>query len=260
MGRQPIGGPPRPAKRRWWIPVGAAALVVVLAAGGFFLFQTLRPPQPIEVSDAGELLLAPRDFQGDWQTFPDASSIAMTVLGRFPEDADPEPSGIADCLDLPILDHDDRQESGVYTTTSGVEGNYALVQTAGFVMPSEAAASGMVDHWRSPDFDQCFSEAESSLFYYFGEESSDYDKSVQFLEPDFGTDLPETVDAAYRRLVFPLTVNVDGDTEELDRYFDLIALSAGTSVIYLFVQSDYGELSADVRDAAVQSLVSRLVE
>ena len=73
-----------------------------------------------------------------------------------------------------------------------------------------------------------------------------------------GVTLPKVADQTFDRIEFQL-VDKPQSTGIAPRYFDLITLSAGTSVVYLAMQANGDPPAVAVRVADVEKLLKKLV-
>ena len=230
------------------------------------------------VADPQALLLNDPGGLGDWQkvdasdpSAPGEWSIFWDLLGSEP-DSQKNVSAAPTCLGLPARPAGSQQNvSDVYTSTGGgysIPGRYLVSQTMAFVMGSEVLARQMVDPWRSrlAACGRAIGAAGSyDDFPWINHDKSDYPLAGQPLaprvvvsSPPVGVSLPAVVHSATYRIVYAL-VDKPQYVEMPPRYFDFIALSAGTSVVYLVLQSNGDPPPEGVRVTAVEDLVRKLV-
>jgi hypothetical protein len=147
-------------------------------------------------------------------------------------------------------------------------GRYLIAQTMAFVMGSQELARQMVDPWRTKLTTCALPVEQGSSYDDFA--WINHDKSaqpaagqslapeVEIGTPELETALPAFVDHSFHRIRYQL-VDKPGIVTIAPRYFDLITLSAGTSVVYLAMQSNGDPPAVAVRVAAVHSLLEKLV-
>jgi serine/threonine protein kinase len=283
--------------RRWLVAVAVvlvvaagAVIAVVLSRGGKNNTGTgpstqtdstrssSSAPRPRTVTDARQLLITDPSSLGSWMpasgSDPDTPgewSIFWDLMGSEP-DSDDNPSPVPDCLGLPARPAgSQRNVSDVFVAQGGAyspTGKYLIMQTAGFVMPSAATAKQMVAPWQTK-LTACERQiaqwASYDDFAWVNHEKSDLPTAAEpvapnvvFTSPPVGVELPSAVTASFVRIQYQLRDKPQYQ-EVPPRYFDLITLAAGASVVYLVLQGNGDPPDDSVRVAAVQQLLAKLV-
>lgn len=279
----PFGSAPTPSPsvgRRpgWirWAAVGLAAIVV--GAGVVVGVKVFAAPDPRDVSNPADLIVAPTTLPGTWAASDQDLNLVDDSVGLIPTDADTKasPTALSECLALPLGQIDKASASAMYydkEVTSDppvsfgyLPKRYRLERSVGMVMPSATAARAMVTPWRGARFDQCVSEA-NGIGATVGGESELTSAAADVAEP-YAVSAPSSVDVAIREVRVPLSRQSDDDTvgstddpKKVDeRIVTVVTAASGTSVIYVVLQTNDAPLTQDEMDTLVEDLVDTLTD
>lgn len=268
--------PAGPAARRStgrWIAL-AAVIAVLLGLGGWALTTTLASVDPTNPDDASELLIGSSAYgPGNWQATSDMSLLAE-VVGDVPEsraDADSVyASSLMQCLGLdPANDIVSSKASAQYVDTDATTyvdddfgDTYRIARSLAMVASSTDAAEDWVKAWRGPQFDTCLNEV-SDLGTDLGNESTMNGTSARISVPEYEADVPDGVLFQARQVAVPLSQTAGEEKPAEDssgdpirsgwRYVTVLAMSSGTSLEYVVMQSSAEGVSAETIDAVAEA-------
>ena len=279
-----IGGPvaqphrPRPAARTGrsttkWIGV-VAVVAVLLGLGGWGLTSVLSSVEPTNPNNASELLIGSTAYgPGDWQASGDMNLLG-SVIGDIPQSRDDtdslSPSSLLECMGLdPANDIVSSKASAQYvdgdkTSYDGEEigDQYRIARSLAMVASSAGTAEDWVQAWASPQFDTCLDEV-ADLGINVGNEATIYDQSAKISVPEYEADVPDGVLFQVRQVAVALkqtsgqdepTTNSSGDIERSGwRYVMVLAMSSGTSLEYVVMQSSAEGVPDEMIDAVAEA-------
>ena len=279
-----IGGPvaqphrPRPAARTGrsttkWIGV-VAVVAVLLGLGGWGLTSVLSSVEPTNPNNASELLIGSTAYgPGDWQASGDMNLLG-SVIGDIPQSRDDtdslSPSSLLECMGLdPANDIVSSKASAQYvdgdkTSYDGKEigDQYRIARSLAMVASSAGTAEDWVQAWASPQFDTCLDEV-ADLGINVGNEATIYDQSAKISVPEYEADVPDGVLFQVRQVAVALkqtsgqdepTTNSSGDIERSGwRYVMVLAMSSGTSLEYVVMQSSAEGVPDEMIDAVAEA-------
>lgn len=238
---------------RKWLPAIAAVLVAALAVTLAFVLINGRDPK--DISSADQLILGGSDLgPGTWSAGTINADVVYSVLGSIEDGENPGDltygGSLTDCLGLDYAASiKEAKKSAVYTETDSTVidddkvGPYTVAQSQGIVADSAADAEQMVTAFSSPGFDTCLDEM-GGLGDAIGNESRDYQATARIGEPDFD---PDDDGVAYQARTIAVPLSALGDDSSVAggisngpagyRYLTVMAMAAGTSVLYVITQS-----------------------
>lgn len=280
LGDPAPAGPPRRAAGKpghvgRWVAVAAAA-ALVLGFGTWGLTAALSSVEPTNPDNANDLLIGSSDYgPGTWQATADMNLLSSVIgtVPQSPEDADSVyPSSLLECLGLdPANDIVSSKASAQYVDTdaTSLDGDelgdkYRVARSLAMVTSSAATAEDWVQAWDSPQFDTCLDEV-SDLGMNAGNESTLYGQPAQISVPEHEADVPDGVLFGVRQVAVPLK-QTSGDEEPATgssgetaragwRYVTVLAMSAGTALEYVVMQSSAESVTPEMIDAVAEAFV-----
>lgn len=267
-------GPRR--RRGTWIAAGVVT-AIVLGLGGWGLSVALASADPTNPQDAADLLIGSDSYgPGTWQATEDMA-LLTDVIGQLPETPEEADSVVASalnsCMGLdPAADVTSAKASAQYVdndVTDESSGSYRIARSQAIVASSVDVAQNWVQAWSSPQFDTCLDEL-SDLGISMGNESTLYGQPAQISVPEYEPDVPDGVQFQARQVAIALDQNA-GDEESATndegdaaragwRYVTVLAMSAGTSVAYVVMQSNEGGVSEEMIDPVTEAFVELATE
>ena len=272
-GTVPAARPSRSTGK--WLAV-AAVITLVLGLGGWGLTAMLSSVEPTDPDDPSELLIGSSAYgPGSWQATADLNLLSSVIgdVPESPEDADSVyPSSLMTCLGLdPAADVIASKASAQYVDTDGTAydgeefaDKYRIARSVAMVTVSAGTAGDYVRAWASPQFDTCLDEA-SDLGIEAGNESTLYGQSAKISVPGYEADVPDGVLFQARQIAVPLqqtsgeespATTASGGSERSGwRYVTVLAMSAGTSLEYVVMQSSADGVPEEMIDAVAEAFV-----
>lgn len=261
--------------RRVWVAVGIT-LAMVAGLGTWALASMLSNREPTNPTNASDLLIGSSGYgPGSWQATGDLN-LLTSVLGSFPESAetaeqDADPTSLMQCMGLdPLTEIVSSKASAQYVDLDGSEllggdelgASYRIARSQALVATSAETATSYVTAWSSPQFDTCLDEA-SGLGISVGKESTVWNHSPRISVPEHQPDVPSAVTFQARVVEIPLRLTSDQEKVETDaegkdiqsgsRYVTIMAMSAGTSVAYVVMQSGQPGVPTEMIDAVAEA-------
>ncbi|WP_158716233.1 serine/threonine-protein kinase [Blastococcus sp. Marseille-P5729] len=275
IGRDNANKPAR-SPLRWVAVLAAVAVVAGLAIWG--VTQLTDSRKPTNPTDAGELIVGSSDYgPGSWQATEDMG-LLTEVIGEVPTGADDEsssyPSGMILCLGLePETEVSSSKPSAQYVDTDATEvsedgdsvSSYRYARSLAMVMGSASDAERYVTAFASPRFDTCLDELDD-LGVSAGREQAMYGESAKISVPEHEPDMPDGTHFQARQIEIPLQRAGDSDSTEQgsngeykqqgSRYVTVLAMSAGTSVEYVVMQSSSDEVPDEMIDSVTEAFLA----
>lgn len=267
------------ARRSPWRWVAIVATVAVLAGLGIFAAtQLVDSREPTNPTDASDLIVGSSDYgPGSWQATEDMNLLSQ-VIGSVPTSAEDEsssyPSDMITCLGLePQTQVESSQPSAQYVdmdaTSIAEDGDhvssYRYARSLAMVVGSASDAERYVTAFASPRFDTCLDELDD-LGISVGREQAMYSESAKISVPDHEPDMPDGTHFQARQIEVPLQRAGDsesseqlanGDYKQLgSRYVTVLAMSAGTSVEYVVMQSSSDDVPAEMIDSVAEAFLA----